>query len=76
MLIQLDLSDNEIEYLSTCCIGRVLKSAMDAVPDNYEYIDDLEEALVYERLRSRIVNKVFEQKVADASRAELTGSKG
>jgi hypothetical protein len=59
--ITIELSPKEVEYISTCCIGRVASSAMDAVPPDYEYMDDLEELRdTVETLRYRMASKIFE----------------
>lgn len=58
MKIQLELTEDEVSYLSTVCILRVIKSAIGAVPDDYEYLHDLEDAKVYEGIRRKIVNQL------------------
>jgi hypothetical protein len=57
--IELELSPEEVEYLSTTCMARVLSSIKLALPNDYEYIEDVEDSMIYERLRQRICNEVF-----------------
>jgi len=58
MMIQLDLTETEVRYLSNVCILRVIKSAIEAVPSDYEYLGDLEDAKAYEDIRRKIVNQL------------------
>lgn len=58
--IKLELTDREVQYLTQCCIARVAKSAIDAVPDDYDYFGDLEGLVeVMEPIRWKLVHAVF-----------------
>lgn len=64
--IELELDEWEIQYLSTTCLARVLNSAKHALPDNYDYLDDIEDSMIYENLRMRICNAVFIKREKEA----------
>ncbi len=62
--ITITLTPVEVEYISTVCIGRVASSALEAVPFDYEYADDLEELnTTMETLRYRMASEIFKVRV-------------
>jgi hypothetical protein len=66
MKIEIELTKAEEIYLSTNCIQRVVTSAINGVPDNYEHLEDLFElSEVMEPLRMRLANAIFIAKLKD-----------
>jgi hypothetical protein len=66
MKIEVELSSAEVTYLSTCCIQRVMTSAINAVPDDYEYLQDLFDlSEVMEPLRMKLANAIFLAKIKE-----------
>jgi hypothetical protein len=60
MKIEIELSSSEVTYLTTCCIQRVMTSAINAVPADYEYLQDLFDlSEIMEPLRMKLVNSIF-----------------
>ncbi len=63
MKITIELSDAEAKYFASFVILRTIKTAADAVPDDYEYYWELLEAgEKFERLRQKVVNELFATK--------------
>ena len=61
--VEIELTHTEVVYLTTCSIQRVTTSAIDAVPEEYEYMDDLcELGDIMEPLRYKLANAIFEAK--------------
>ena len=76
MKINIELTTTEVIYLSTNCISRVMTSAINAVPDDYEYLEDLFELKqVMEPLRMKLADAIFRAKMAE-SRKELEKQSG
>jgi len=76
MKIDIELTTTEVIYLSTNCISRVMTSAINAVPDDYEYLEDLFELKqVMEPLRMKLADAIFRAKMAK-SRKELEKQSG
>jgi hypothetical protein len=60
MKIEIELSEAECTYLSENCIQRVVDSAIRAVPEDYEYMQDLMDLSDYmEPLRFKLANAIF-----------------
>jgi hypothetical protein len=55
MKVSIELTEDEIEYLFTCGVLRVMKSAEAALPDDYEYLDEVKTAGIrYENIRGKL----------------------
>jgi hypothetical protein len=62
--IEVELTEAEQIYLSENCIQRVVNSALDAVPDDYEHVQDLIELGEYmEPLRMKLANAIFQARI-------------
>jgi hypothetical protein len=62
--IEINLTEAECIYLSENCIQRVVNSALKAVPEDYEYIQDLIELGEYmEPLRMKLANAIFQARI-------------
>jgi len=75
--IEIELTQEEVIYISTCCIQRVVNSAIDAVPDDYEFLQDLVDlGNIMEPLRNRLFNAIFvaKAKVSGGAGAHAEGS--
>lgn len=61
MKIEIELTKEEEVYISTCCIRRVVNSVMNAVPNDYEFMQDLIDlGDIMEPLRNRLFNALFQ----------------
>jgi len=64
MKITVEIDDKEIKYFTTTCVLRVMKGAYGALPDTYDYLDEvLEAGEMYEKLRSKIVSEIFKAEI-------------
>jgi hypothetical protein len=71
MKIEIELSRAEEIYLTTCCIGRVANSVIKAVPNNYEFMQDLLDLnYIVEPLRYKMADAIFRTKQDLAKRGE------
>lgn len=71
MKVTIELTKAEEIYITTCCIGRVMKSVVDVVPENYEFMQDLFDlGEIMEPLRYRLANAIFQAKVDMVNRGE------
>jgi hypothetical protein len=67
MKITIELTQEEEIYLATNSLARVCASAIEAVPNDYEYMTDLEELRrIMEPLRFKLADAVFRVKLAEA----------
>jgi hypothetical protein len=61
--VTIELTPKEYKHLTNFCILRAIKSAAKAVPDDYDYLEELLEAgELYERLRNKLVEEIFRVK--------------
>ena len=59
MRVTIELTDAEAKHLRSYCILRGVQGALNCVPLDWDYYDEvLEAAEIYERLRSRLVSAI------------------
>ena len=67
--IEVELNKDEQTYISTCCIGRVISSVIEVVPEDYEHYEDLLVLrAIMEPLRFKLNDAIFRAKLKERER--------